>query len=289
MRHARPNWPDGSAGLQRQDLEAYGKPSFTELQRHAPLLGRHPVQQDRRGRRKRFERLQPAGRIPRLVYLPPCRGLSDARRSPRMWLGRGGEAALDLTEIRTRAGAAAFRERTPSKMSSTNGPASSSSKSSPQQTGAHRLHDSQTRQRRLFARNIGTKNQTGITTDAFTNNIYFNTEDGTPSNFAYSDGGNNVQIYRMSPYHIYWPIPKRLSTTIRWRRSTRTTATSATRRTSSRSDRRRTPNRRSPGGAGAHRFRLALKLQFHNMIRNLICTIALLAAALVRRPRQHGK
>lgn len=130
------------------------------------------------------------------------------RAEALVWLNRGDEAALDLTEIRTRAGAKAF-------------------------SGTATLEDVlDERARELFLeefrRNelvrisytmaklnkngysletIGTKNWY-YDRMRFTNNIYFNTENGTPSNFSYGDNGNNVQIYRMSPFHIYWPIPE---------------------------------------------------------------------------------
>lgn len=41
-----------------------------------------------------------------------------------------------------------------------------------------------------------------------TNNLFFDIETGTPRGLEYGDGGANVQIWRMSPHHIYWPIPE---------------------------------------------------------------------------------
>ena len=130
------------------------------------------------------------------------------RAEALVWQGRGGEAAADLTEVRTRAGATAF-------------------------SGTATLDDVlDERARELFLEefrrnelvrisftmaklgkdgysleNIGTKNWY-YDRMSKKNNIYFDTTTGMPSGLSYGDGGNNVQIYRMSPFHIFWPIPE---------------------------------------------------------------------------------
>jgi len=55
--------------------------------------------------------------------------------------------------------------------------------------------------------NIGTKNWFYDRLSK-KNNIFFDTSTGQPGNFAYGDNNANVQIYRMSPFHIFWPIPE---------------------------------------------------------------------------------
>ena len=130
------------------------------------------------------------------------------RAEALVWQGRGDEAAADLTEVRTRAGATAF-------------------------SGTATLDDVlDERARELFLEefrrnelvrisftmaklgkdgysleNIGTKNWY-YDRMSKKNNIYFDTTTGTPAGLSYGDGGNNVQIYRMSPFHIFWPIPE---------------------------------------------------------------------------------
>jgi starch-binding outer membrane protein, SusD/RagB family len=40
------------------------------------------------------------------------------------------------------------------------------------------------------------------------NNIFFDVASGQPRHYAYGDGGSNVLVYDMSPYHIFWPVPE---------------------------------------------------------------------------------
>lgn len=130
------------------------------------------------------------------------------RAEANVWLNHGNEAANDINIIRNRAGAKSM-------------------------TGEATLDDVlDERARELFLEefrrselvriaftmaklgkdgysldNIGTKNWY-YDRMRRTNNIYFNVEDGSPTNFSYAGDGSNMQIYRMSPYHIFWPIPE---------------------------------------------------------------------------------
>lgn len=125
------------------------------------------------------------------------------RAEALVWLNRGAEATADLNQIRTRAGAAPM-------------------------SGVATLDDVlDERARELFleemrkheltriaytmaklGRNgytladIGTKNWF-YDRQKTKNNIYFDLATQTGRNYPY-----NSRVYRMSPYHIYWPIPE---------------------------------------------------------------------------------
>lgn len=124
------------------------------------------------------------------------------------WLDKGSEAAADISVIRQRAGAKPF-------------------------TGAATLDDVlDERARELYIEefrrselvriaytkaklgqdgysleNIGTKNWF-YDRMSRKNNLFFDITTGETGYLSYGNNGNNLQIYRMSPYHIYWPIPE---------------------------------------------------------------------------------
>jgi starch-binding outer membrane protein, SusD/RagB family len=130
------------------------------------------------------------------------------RAEALVWLGRGGEAVTDLNVIRTRAGAAAM-------------------------TGTATLDDVfDERARELFLEefrrnemvrvsftkaklqqdgySLSTLSQKNWYYDRMSkkNNIFFDVTSGQPRHYAYGDGGSNVLVYDMSPYHIFWPVPE---------------------------------------------------------------------------------
>lgn len=130
------------------------------------------------------------------------------RAEASVWMDKGGDAADDISVIRQRAGADPL-------------------------TGTATLDDVlDERARELyleeFRRNelvriaftkaklgkdgyslekIGTKNWYYDRMRA-KNNLFFDPATGETGYLSYGDGGNNLQIYRMSPYHIYWPVPE---------------------------------------------------------------------------------
>lgn len=130
------------------------------------------------------------------------------RAEALVWLERGGDAVNDLNVIRTRAGAAAM-------------------------TGVATLDDVfDERARELFLEefrrnemvrvsftkaklkqdgySLSTLSQKNWYYDRMSkkNNIFFNVTAGQPRHFAYGDGGSNVLVYDMSPFHIFWPVPE---------------------------------------------------------------------------------
>lgn len=130
------------------------------------------------------------------------------RAEALVWLGRGADAIADINVIRERAGAADF-------------------------TGTPTLDDVfDERARELwleeFRKNEMVRvsftkaklNQDGYSLTTLSqknwyydrmsqkNNIFFDVTTGQPRHFAYGDGGSNVLVYDMSPYHIFWPVPE---------------------------------------------------------------------------------
>ncbi len=130
------------------------------------------------------------------------------RAEALVWLGRGAEAAVDVNVIRTRAGARPM-------------------------SGAATLDDVfDERARELFLEefrrnelvrvaftkaklqqegySLATLSQKNWYYDRMsrTNNIFFNVASGQPRHFAYGDGGTNVLVYEMSPFHVFWPVPE---------------------------------------------------------------------------------
>lgn len=130
------------------------------------------------------------------------------RAEALVWLERGGDAVNDLNVIRTRAGAAAM-------------------------TGVATLDDVfDERARELFLEEFRRNEMVRVSftkaklkQDGYSlstlaqknwyydrmskkNNIFFNVTAGQPRHFAYGDGGSNVLVYDMSPFHIFWPVPE---------------------------------------------------------------------------------
>jgi hypothetical protein len=130
------------------------------------------------------------------------------RAEALVWLGRGAEAVSDINVIRNRAGAQSF-------------------------AGTATLDDVfDERARELFleefrrnemVRVAYTKaklQQDGYSLNTLAqknwyydrmaqkNNMFFDINAGQPRHFAYGDGGSNVLVYEMSPFHIFWPVPE---------------------------------------------------------------------------------
>jgi hypothetical protein len=130
------------------------------------------------------------------------------RAEALVWLGRGADAATDINVIRTRAGAAAM-------------------------TGTATLDDVfDERARELFLEEFRRNEMVRVSftkaklaQDGYSlanlsqknwyydrmsknNNIFFDVASGQPRHLSYGDGGSNVLVYDMSPFHIFWPVPE---------------------------------------------------------------------------------
>lgn len=130
------------------------------------------------------------------------------RAEALVWLNRGGEALEDINIIRDRAGAKPLK--------------SAVTMDDVLDERARELYLEEFRKNELVRisytkaklnldgysmNNIGTKNWF-YDRISKTNNIYFDVATGQPRNFEYGTDGKNPQIYKISPYHIYWPVPE---------------------------------------------------------------------------------
>jgi hypothetical protein len=130
------------------------------------------------------------------------------RAEALVWLGRGADAVADINLIRTRAGAAPM-------------------------AGTATLDDVfDERARELFLEEFRRSEMVRVSftkaklaQDGYslanlsqkswyydrmskTNNIFFDVASGSPRHLSYGDGGSNVLVYDMSPFHIFWPVPE---------------------------------------------------------------------------------
>lgn len=130
------------------------------------------------------------------------------RAEASVWLGKGDEAASDISVIRERAGAASL--------------SGSATLDDVLDERARELFLEEFRRSELVRisyimaklgkngysfENIGTNNWYYDRMKS-KNNLFFNTLTGESGYLSYGDGGNNLQTYRMSPFHIYWPVPE---------------------------------------------------------------------------------
>ena len=130
------------------------------------------------------------------------------RAEALVWLGKGDEAAADISVIRKRAGAKEF--------------SGTATLDDVLDERARELYLEEFRRSELVRiaytkaklgqdgyslENIGVKNWF-YDRMSKKNNLFFDITTGETGYLSYGNNGNNVQIYRMSPYHIYWPIPE---------------------------------------------------------------------------------